>query len=500
MQYPSTLSYNLRLNLENLQYRLSSHFDIIYREFDIPDFSRHAILIYLKTITDVQMLQDYVLRPLLHRSTHLESENSEVRITTVTNRIELCDIQVFSELDTIVSHLFAGSCVLLLENMNIAFILDTSKITNRAISEPTTESSIHGSKESFVEILSTNISMLRRNFKSSHLSIQKLTIGVQTQRDVAVVYVDQLTNKKFVDAIIEKINDIDIDDILDNGCLEQLLSDNLYSPFPQMIQTERPNRVIQGLLKGQVAIFLDGSPFVLLTPITLALLLHTPEDDTEIWWIGTAFRLLRLLCFLLALLLPAVYITFISFHPGLIPWQLIIFIQSSRGGVPFSTFIETFLMGCTIECLREAGIRLPKSGGQAVGIVGGLVIGQSAVEAGLVSPVTVVVVALTALCSFAIPQYELGLSIRLLRFLFVISAAIFGLYGIIFAFLFLCAHLVKLQNLGVNYLGYFVHYQSQDWKDTFIRPPIKWNIFRNAIFKTQNRKRINLQKRKKDVK
>ncbi|MGH0792172.1 spore germination protein [Bacillus cereus] len=500
MQHPSILSYNLHANLENLQYRLSSHFDIIYREFDIPDFSRHAVLIYLKTITDVQMLQDYVLRPLLHRSTHQDFESSEVCAATVTNRIELCDIQVFSELDTIVSHLFTGSCVLLLENMNVAFILDTSKIMNRAISEPTTESSIHGSKESFVEILSINISMLRRNFKSSHLAIQKLTIGVQTQRDVAVVYVDQLTNKKFVDAIIEKINDIDIDDILDASYLEQLLSNNSYSPFPQMIQTERPDRVVQGLLKGQVAIFLDGSPFVLLTPITLALLLHTPEDDTERWWIGTAFRLLRLFCFLVALLLPAVYIAFISFHPGLIPWQLIIFIQSSREGVPFSTFIETFLMGCTIECLREAGIRLPKSGGQAVGIVGGLVIGQSAVEAGLVSPVTVVVVALTTLCSFAIPQYELGLSIRLLRFLFVISAAIFGLYGIIFAFLFLCAHLVKLQNLGVNYLGYFVHYQSQDWKDTFIRLPIKWNIFRNVIFNTQNRKRINLKKRKKDIK
>ncbi|MGR5992913.1 spore germination protein, partial [Bacillus paranthracis] len=139
MQHPSTLSYNLHTNLENLQYRLSSHFDIIYREFDIPDFSRHAVLIYLKTITDVQMLQDYVLRPLLHRSIHQESEGSRIDATTVTNRIELCDIQVFSELDTIVSHLFAGSCVLLLENMNISFILDTSKIMNRAISEPTTE-------------------------------------------------------------------------------------------------------------------------------------------------------------------------------------------------------------------------------------------------------------------------------------------------------------------------------------------------------------------------
>ncbi|WP_197233379.1 spore germination protein [Bacillus cereus] len=500
MQHPSTLSWNLNLNLKSLQDRLSSNFDIIYREFDIPDFSRRAVLIYLKTITDVQMLQDYVLRPLLQHSTQQKYKNSEISVSTIKNRIELCDIQVFSELDTVISHLFAGSCVLLLESMNIAFILDTSKIMNRAISEPTTESGINGSKESFVEILSINVSMLRRNFKSPHLAIQKLIIGEQTQRDVAVVYLDHVTNKKFVDTIIKKIGTIDIDDTLDNGCLEQLLSNNSYSPFPQMIQTERPNRVIQGLLKGQVAIFLDGSPFVLLTPITLALLLHTPEDDTERWSIGTTFRLLRLFCFLLALLLPALYITFISFHPGLIPWQLIIFIQSSRGGVPFSTFIETFLMECTIECLREAGIRLPKSGGHAVGIVGGLVIGQSAVEAGLVSPVTVVVVALTALCSFAIPQYGLGLSIRLLRFPFIICAAIFGLYGIIFAFLFLCAHLVKLQNLGVNYLGYFVHFQSQDWKDTFVRLPIQWNIFRNSIFKTKNHKRINLKKRKKGIK
>lgn len=500
MQQPSTLSCSLSLNLENLRYRLSPNFDIIYREFDIPDFSRHAVLIYLKTITDVQMLQDYVLRPLLHQSIQTKSKNITLTIDTIKNRIELCDIQICSELDTIISQLFAGSCVLLLERMNIAFILDTSKIMNRAISEPTTESSVHGSKESFVEILSINVSMLRRNFKSSHLSIQKSTIGVQTQRDVAIIYLDHLTNKKFVTAMIEKVCAIDIDDIFDSSYLEQLLSNNSYSPFPQMIQTERLDRVIQGLLKGQVAIILDGSPFVLLTPITLALLLHTPEDDTERWWIGTTFRLLRLFCFLLALLLPALYITFISFHPGLIPWQLIIFIQSSRGGVPFSTFIETFLMACTIECLIEAGIRLPKSGGQAVGIVGGLVIGQSAVEAGLVSPVTVVVIALTTLCSFALPQYGLGLSIRLLRFPFIIIAAFFGLYGIIFAFLFLCAHLVKLQNLGVNYLGYFVHYQSQDWKDTFIRLPIQWNIFRNSIFKTKDRKRINLPKRKKGVK
>ncbi|MGR6012934.1 spore germination protein [Bacillus paranthracis] len=229
---------------------------------------------------------------------------------------------------------------------------------------------------------------------------------------------------------------IDIDSVLESGYIEQLIEDNYLSPFPQIQNTERPDRVISALMEGRVAILLDGTPFVLIAPVTFSMLLQSPEDYYERWLPGTLLRLLRFMTAFVSLFAPALYISFISFHPGLIPTKLAISIIGSREGVPFPALIEALIMEIAIEVLREAGLRLPKPIGPAMGIVGGLIIGQAAVGAGIVSPIMVIVVAVTAISSFTIPQYSVGITLRILRFVAMFCAAIFGLYGVILFFLF----------------------------------------------------------------
>jgi spore germination protein len=215
--------------------------------------------------------------------------------------------------------------------------------------------------------------------------------------------------------------------------------------------TERPDRVVAALMEGRAAILLDGTPFALIAPVTFSMLLQSPEDYYERWMVGTFLRILRFLAALVALLTPAMYISFISFHPGLIPTKLAISIIGARVGVPFSSLVEALIMEVAIEILREAGLRLPKPIGPAMGIVGGLIIGEAAVKAGIVSPILVIVVAVTAISSFSIPQYNSGIALRMLRFAAMFCAAAFGMYGVILFSLMLCAHIVKLKSFGVPY-------------------------------------------------
>jgi spore germination protein len=289
-----------------------------------------------------------------------------------------------------------------------------------------------------------------------------------------------------VEEVRKRIKKIDIDDLLESGYVEQLIEDNYLSPFPQVQSTERPDRVIGALLEGRVTILLDGTPFALIVPVTFSMLLQSPEDYYERWIPGTLIRLLRFGAALMALLGPALYISFVSFHPGLIPTKLSISIIGTREGVPFPSLIEALFMEIAIEILREAGLRLPKPIGPAIGIVGGLIIGDAAVQAGIVSPIMVIVVAVTAISSFAIPQYNAAITLRILRFVAMFCAAVYGLYGVILFFLFLCSHLVKLKSFGVPYVSPAVPYQIKDWKDFIIRMPLKMMKRRPKMMHTKD--------------
>jgi spore germination protein len=239
-------------------------------------------------------------------------------------------------------------------------------------------------------------------------------------------------------------------------------------------------------MEGRVAILLDGTPFVLIVPVTFSMLLQSPEDYYERWIPGTTLRLLRFLAAFVSLFGPALYIAFISYHPGLIPTKLVISIAGTREGVPFPAIIEALIMEISIEILREAGLRLPRPIGPAIGIVGGLVIGEAAVQAGIVSPIMVIVVAITAISSFAIPSYNAGVTLRILRFVVMFSAALFGLYGIILFMLLLCSHLVRLKSFGVPYVSPAVPYRISDWKDFMVRMPLQVMKSRPKMFHTKN--------------
>ncbi len=332
---------------------------------------------------------------------------------------------------------------------------------------------------------------MRRHCADESLSLVKLPVGERAKKELVVAFIRDLASTELVDEVKNRIQKIDIDSVLESGYIEQLIEDNYLSPFPQIQNTERPDCVISALMEGRVAILLDGTPFVLIAPVTFSMLLQSPEDYYERWLPGTLLRLLRFMTAFVSLFAPALYISFISFHPGLIPTKLAISIIGSREGVPFPALIEALIMEVAIEVLREAGLRLPKPIGPAMGIVGGLIIGQAAVEAGIVSPIMVIVVAVTAISSFTIPQYSVGITLRILRFVAMFCAAIFGLYGVILFFLLLCSHLVKLKSFGVPYTSPAVPYQFSDWKDFMVRMPLKIMRRRPKIMHTKK----NIRKR-----
>lgn len=273
------------------------------------------------------------------------------------------------------------------------------------------------------------------------------------KKDLIVCYVEGIVHPDLVKEVKRRLSSIDIDEAPESGFIEQWIEGSFLSPFPQVLHTERPDKVAAALLGGRIAILLDGTPFVLMAPATMATHFQSPEDYYERWMIGTLLRILRYIGAFIATFLPALYIALVSYHPGMIPSKLAFSIAGTREGVPFPAVVEAFIMETTIELLREAGVRLPKPIGQTIGIVGGLVIGEAAVSAGIVSPIMVIVVALTAISSFALPSYTFAISIRILRFFVMLAAALFGLYGIIVFYIMINIHIVNLKSFWSTIFG-----------------------------------------------
>lgn len=302
---------------------------------------------------------------------------------------------------------------------------------------------------------------------------------------------DGIVNPEILQEVSRRLDTIDIDDAPESGFIEQWIEDSFLSPFPQMLDTERPDMVSSALLEGKVAIFLDGTPFVLLAPTTLGDILKSPEDYYERWLYGTLLRILRYIGAFLALFLPALYISLVSFHQGLLPSKLAFSIAASREGVPFPAFVEALLMVMTMELLQEAGVRLPTPIGQNIGIVGGLVIGEAAVQAGIVSPVMVIIIALTAIAAFTTPTFSLGISLRIIRLGFMIAAGLLGLYGMILVYIMINIHLVNLKSFGVPYATPFAPTMFRDMKDLILRAPRLMLMKRPEYLQTDDEKSAN---------
>lgn len=481
-------SGNFALDLELVRTKIGHNSDVQFREFHIGGTGIGAAIIYVDGLSDKELIDQHIMKSLM--VSFSEKNNQDPSLVQGVLSKELIKNQVLTisevtetqHVNDLTSKILTGSTALLVDGLQHVLILGTTKGKSRSIEEPSSEPLVRGPRVGFTESLRDNTALLRQHGDNYNLSIIKFQVGQRSKKELVIAFIKDMADPALVEEVQKRIQKINIDDVPESGYVEQLIEDNYLSPFTQVQNTERPDRVYSALMEGRVAILLDGTPFALIVPISFSMMLHSPEDYYDRWLPTFLIRLLRYFAAFISLFGPSLYISFVSFHQGLIPTKLAMSIMGTREGVPFPALIEALIMEVAIEILREGGLRLPKPIGPAMGIVGGLVIGEAAVQAGIVSPIMVIVVALTAISSFAIPQYSAGITFRMLRFIAMFFAAVFGLYGVVLFFLFLCSHLVRLESFGVPFVTPIVPYRVSDWKDFMIRMPlVKMKRRRKAI-------------------
>ncbi|MDV2683231.1 spore germination protein [Alkalihalophilus lindianensis] len=432
--------------------------DLQKRNFKIED--KKATLYYLSSITDFEKVERML-------GSAFDSQRS------LSNMIDHAATFVpTNSQNKVVEGLLEGRSVLLIDEFEMIFLLDTLSVIKRDTSEPMNEKVVRGSHEGFVEDLGTNVHLIRRRISSQSLAIHYYKVGTDTNTSVAVLHMKNIANPKIVQEVEKRISSIEMDMTFSPGFIEEFIEDSSFSPFPQVLNTERPDRTMAALMDGQVAIMIEGSPTTIITPITFFAFYQSPDDYNSRFYVGTFYRMIRILSFLIAILLPAIYIAVVGFHFEVIPNDLVLPVKSSVEQIPYPPIIEAIVMELTIELIREAGVRLPSPIGQTIGIVGGLVIGDAIVTAGLVSNIMIIVVALTAIAAFVVPSTEMNTSVRILRFPFMFAAATFGFLGISFAGMILLIHLCKLESFGIPYFSPIAPFKRKDLKDTFLRLPV----------------------------
>ena len=439
-----------------------------------PSLHKVAI-IYINGLADMQVVSNFIIERLMNHVDHTDDDTPPSSMQLFTDIKEhilsVGTIEDITDMDKLLHSLLSGQTILLIDGRNQALSCSAQGGELRAITEPMTEPAVRGPKESFVESLITNTAMVRHRIKSPNLWVETMKLGEITQTEVSMMYVKGIVNDKLLTEVKERLGKIEADEIVGSNTIEEWINDDTWTLWPTMFVTERPDVVAGELLEGRVVIFVDGTPNPLILPATWIQFFQTAEDYYLRWNIASFLRCLRIIAFLITLLGPALFIAFISYHPELIPTPLLINLTAQRQGIPFPIFIEALLMEFTFEVLREAGVRMPRPVGQAVSIVGALVLGDAAVSAGIVSSAMVIVVAGTAIASFTIPHYSMMDAVRLFRFLMMILAASFGLYGIGLGVIVLVAHTCSIRSFGIPYLAPFAPLIFADWKDAFIRLP-----------------------------
>ncbi|WHY01620.1 spore germination protein [Neobacillus sp. DY30] len=454
-------------NVAEIQKIFSDTPDLVVKKIVIKQTKCPAVLVYLSGLTDTKTIHNHVLSPLIFEANQ-EDQDFEVQVS-------LGQVKEKDTWQDIENAILQGNSVLFIDKRNKAFIYDTQGWPQRGIEDTNIESSLRGEHVGFTETGSSNIAMIRRHIQNRELKMKEMTVGARGNLKLTIMYLADVVNPEVLKELLDRINKLEVESILNAASLAEYIEDNPYSPFPQLFLTERPDFASGEILQGRIVIVVDRSPNVLIGPATFEIFFKSMDDYGARWLVASFIRLMRYFGFFVAIFLPATYIAVIAFHFEIIPLKLLLSIGASRERVPFPPFIEAIVMEITLEMLREAGIRLPAKIGQTVGIVGGIVIGQAAVEAGIVSNIMVIVVALTAIASFIIPNYDMGAAIRMLRFPMMVAASLFGFVGITVGLMTLIIHFISLESLGTPYGSPIAPLRFPDWKDLFIRFPA-WSI------------------------
>lgn len=460
------LSSDLDENLQMFHSIYQDCFDVVFRTFLIGGHTK-AVLVYVDGLSNGEELDEHVLAPLMSETEGRVCSPYEL----LEEKIHISKMKEIKTVADCIENISVGNPVLFVQQEPSGLALGLAKWAKRSIEEPAAENVVRGPREGFVETLGVNTSLLRRKIKSPNLKMKSMKIGHYTSTHVVLAYIEGLADSTLIEEVENRLQRIEIDSVLESGYIEEFIEDNFYSPFPQLINTERPDVAAASLLEGRVVILVDGTPFVLIAPVSFFSLLQSPEDYYQRYLISSAVRLLRFMFLISSLLLPSIYVAVLTYHQEMVPTSLLISVASSRESVPFPALVEALMMEITFEALREAGVRLPKQVGAAVSIVGALVIGQAAVQAGLVSAPMVIVVAITGVASFMVPHYTQGIALRILRFPMILLAGSLGLLGIMLGGITIVVHLCTLRSFGVPYLSPVAPVKGRELKDTLIRAP-----------------------------
>ena len=451
LRLPASKSLEENKALLGAVFHLPDNVDVVIKEFDA--FGIQMMISYIDGLVDTEKLSESVLKPLIG-SNQTADIPSEERMEFIRKHVLFApQISIKENFSEIIREMLSGICVLFVDGCEETAFIDLRKIPHRPVNRTNNESVVLGAQEGFVENLRMNISLIRKNLRSSSLITEMIDVGTKNKTKTALMYVQGVTDPEIVNEARKRLKSITDEMFMGTGQIQQLIEDHPLALIPQILQTERPDRAAAGLSEGQFAILTDNSPYALMGPATVFHFLHASDDTFMRWQYGTFIRLIRLLGILFSLLLPGMYIALTQFHSHLLPMNLISSIAEARANVPFSILGEILFMEFAFNLINEAGTRIPSQIGSALGIVGALILGQAAVTANIASPILIIIVAITGLGNFVIPSYSLSIGLQIYRLLILFAGAMFGLYGIVLVLFLIAASVCSMRSFGAPYFS-----------------------------------------------
>ena len=484
------VSANLRENEKYLRSRLENCSDILIRPMRLGDKHKvDCLMVYIEVAVSNMMLDDSALGKMINHFWEISPEDIQEFVRH--NSLGIADVKKLENLDESIDAMLAGNAVFFIDGYDKAMKISSKGYPSTGVMEAESEKVLRGSREGFSDSVKSNSALIRKRLRDTRLKVEEYKIGVRSHTLTQVLYMDDLVHEGLLEEVKERLEEFQIDGILDSGMLEQLTEDVWYSPFPQYQTTERPDRAVQEILKGKVVILCDNSPEALILPGNFSSFMESSEDWYHRFEMASFLRILRYLAVIMATVLPGLYLAVIRFHTQILPSALILSFAEAREGVPFSSVVELIFLELAFELIREAGVRVPGSLGNAIGIVGGLVIGQAAVEANLVSPIVVMIVALTALGSMTVPNEEFAAAFRLVKYGFLILGGYLGIYGIVLGVYLVIGHLAGLISFGIPYLVPFIKKEQKGSKgEGVLRVPLRKRVLRPLYAREEQKIRL----------
>ena len=489
----ASLTFDLSENIKLFEAIFRGSDDIVKRRFTIgKEHQTDVYLAYTDNMIDREILQRDLIKNIIYNMDDLPAADQFDFIKA--RALQSVDVKVLPTLDEITQSTMTGDVIILVDGYDQALMISLKSFPNRGISAAETEVTVRGAKDSFTEVAAFNKVLIRRRIKDTSLKMENLKVGIRSRTDVTISYIEGIADAGLVDEVKRRIDSFTIDGILDIGMLEHLIESKWYSLFPQFQSTERPDKTASALLEGRVVLLVDNSPMALILPVTLNAFFQAADDYYSRWPMVSLIRLLRYVAAFFAMGFPGLYVAVTNYQPELIPTSLALSFASARQGVPFSIFVEVMILLIAFELLMEAGVRLPSPMGNTIGIVGGLIIGDAAVSANLVSPMVVIVVAFTAIASFTIPNETFLSAFRMIKYLVLFLSSILGLYGFVLGMMLVLIHLADLKSFGVPYLSPFVA-SSRDrdhpLSDSIFKFPIFLMAFRPVYASKDSKRRLS---------